>query len=176
VPKPVLVPSMNIVLVPSTDINTSDGGGADRLGRARSAAEVQTVCRADRAASAIQATAGRLGLRPRYRVAAVDAAPQPPDFPAFARGLAAAAASGGRILTDQARLAENAGVLVPQHALCALVINVYPGVLKCSCRRCVLPACGVPGQFDFGKIISHRSSEGCGPNLMSYGSGPRISV
>jgi hypothetical protein len=52
--------------------------------------------------NASQATAGRLGLRPRYRVAAVDAAPQPPDFPAFARGVATAAASGGRILIDQA--------------------------------------------------------------------------
>ena len=62
----------------------------------------------------LQATAGRLGLRPRYRVAAVDAAPQPPDFPAFARGMAAGTASGGRILTDQVCTAVRSAARITQ--------------------------------------------------------------
>ncbi len=95
-------------------------------------------CRADRTASAVQATAGRLGLRPRYRMAAVDAAPQPPDFPAFARGVATAAASGGRILTDQARTAVPPFALMPQRTLCVPALPAHVCMLDAGWRRRLL--------------------------------------
>lgn len=69
----------------------------------------------------------------------MDAAPQPPDFPAFARGIATAAASGGRILTDQARHAVCHTLHSCLRCACLQGTSIRLQKIQPSCCGCVLP-------------------------------------